>query len=222
MLVVGVNHTNYDPAKHQIISNASCTTNCLAPFTKVLHDAFKVKRGLMTTIHSYTNDQQLLDLPHKDLRRARAAALSMIPTTTGAALAVGEVMPELKGKLDGISVRVPTPNVSVVDFVCVTDKPVTAEDSRGKVTPAQGAIVAHNRFTANYSRPYHCCFVGRKTNRRYAHSNEQVLEAFGEKVVHHEPISGIFSAALGDYGYLVRSPELEEIHTMARYIQETA
>ena len=110
-LVLGVNDECYDPAKHQIISNASCTTNCLAPLAKVLHQAFGIKKGWMTTIHSYTNDQQLLDLPHKDLRRARAAALSMIPTTTGAASAVGDVLPELKGKLDGFAMRVPTPNV---------------------------------------------------------------------------------------------------------------
>ena len=116
-LVLGVNDDHYDPAKHQIISNASCTTNCLAPLAKVLHQTFGIKKGWMTTIHSYTNDQQLLDLPHKDLRRARAAALSMIPTTTGAAVAVGEVLPELKGKLDGISMRVPTPNVSCVDLL---------------------------------------------------------------------------------------------------------
>ena len=115
--VMGVNHELYDPAKHVIISNASCTTNCLAPFAKVLNDSFGIKKGWMTTIHSYTNDQNLLDLPHKDLRRARAAALSMIPTTTGAAKAVGEVLPALKGKLDGFSMRVPTPNVSVVDLV---------------------------------------------------------------------------------------------------------
>ncbi len=127
-LLMGVNEGKYDPAKHQIISNASCTTNCLAPAAKVIHERFGIKKGWMTTIHSYTNDQQLLDLPHKDLRRARAAALSMIPTTTGAALAVGEVMPELKGKLDGISVRVPTPNVSLVDLVAVLDKKTTAEE----------------------------------------------------------------------------------------------
>ena len=112
-VVLGVNDEQYDPAKHHIISNASCTTNCLAPLAKVLHQTFGIKKGWMTTIHSYTNDQQLLDLPHKDLRRARAAALSMIPTTTGAAAAVGEVLPELKGKLDGFAMRVPTPNVSV-------------------------------------------------------------------------------------------------------------
>ena len=127
-LVLGVNDDVYDPAKHQIISNASCTTNCLAPLAKVLHQAFGIKKGWMTTIHSYTNDQQLLDLPHKDLRRARAAALSMIPTTTGAAVAVGEVLPDLKGKLDGISMRVPTPNVSIVDLAAVMNRQVTAEE----------------------------------------------------------------------------------------------
>ncbi len=127
-LVLGVNADTYDPAKHQIISNASCTTNCLAPVAKVLHEAFGIKKGWMTTIHSYTNDQQLLDLPHKDLRRARAAAVSIIPTTTGAALAVGEVMPDLKGRLDGISMRVPTPNVSIVDLAAVLDKKTTADE----------------------------------------------------------------------------------------------
>ena len=127
-LLMGVNDDKYDPAKHTIISNASCTTNCLAPLAKVLHERFGIRKGWMTTIHSYTNDQQLLDLPHKDLRRARAAALSMIPTTTGAAIAVGEVLPELKGKLDGISIRVPTPNVSVVDLNAVVDRKTTAEE----------------------------------------------------------------------------------------------
>ncbi len=126
-VVMGVNHETYDPAKHQIVSNASCTTNCLAPIAKVLHETFGLTKGWMTTVHSYTNDQQLLDLPHKDLRRARAAALSLIPTTTGAALAVGEVLPALKGKLDGISVRVPTPNVSMVDLCAILAKPATAE-----------------------------------------------------------------------------------------------
>jgi glyceraldehyde 3-phosphate dehydrogenase len=127
-VVLGVNDEKYDPAKHQIISNASCTTNCLAPLAKVLHQSFGIKNGWMTTIHSYTNDQQLLDLPHKDLRRARAAALSMIPTTTGAASAVGEVLPELKGKLDGFAMRVPTPNVSVVDLAAMLNKTTTAEE----------------------------------------------------------------------------------------------
>ena len=127
-LVLGVNEEKYDPAAHQIISNASCTTNCLAPLAKVIHQKFGIRKGWMTTIHSYTNDQQLLDLPHKDLRRARAAALSMIPTSTGAASAVGEVLPELKGKLDGFAMRVPTPNVSVVDLVAIVDKKTSAEE----------------------------------------------------------------------------------------------
>ena len=127
-IVLGVNDEKYDAATHHIISNASCTTNCLAPGAKVLHETFGIQRGWMTTIHSYTNDQQLLDLPHKDLRRARAAALSMIPTTTGAATAVGEVLPDLKGRLDGFSMRVPTPNVSVVDLSVVLNRKTTAEE----------------------------------------------------------------------------------------------
>jgi glyceraldehyde 3-phosphate dehydrogenase len=127
-VVLGVNEETYDPAKHHVISNASCTTNCLAPLAKVLHQSFGIKNGWMTTIHSYTNDQQLLDLPHKDLRRARAAALSMIPTSTGAASAVGEVLPELKGKLDGFAMRVPTPNVSVVDLAAQLNKNTTADE----------------------------------------------------------------------------------------------
>ena len=127
-LVLGVNPETYDAQKHHIISNASCTTNCLAPVAKVLHDSFGIRKGWMTTVHSYTNDQQLLDLPHKDLRRARAAALSIIPTTTGAALAVGEVLPQLKGKLDGISMRVPTPNVSCIDLAVIVDKKVSRDE----------------------------------------------------------------------------------------------
>ncbi len=128
-ICVGVNHDDYDPAKHHIVSNASCTTNCLAPVAKVLHDSFGVEHGLMTTVHSYTNDQKLLDLPHSDLRRARAAGLSMIPTSTGAARAIGLVMPELLGRLDGIAIRVPTPNVSLVDLTVRTREPVTAESA---------------------------------------------------------------------------------------------
>ena len=127
-IVLGVNEGKYDPAKHHVISNASCTTNCLAPVVKVLLDNFGVVNGLMTTIHSYTNDQRILDLPHSDLRRARAAALSMIPTTTGAAKAVSLVLPELKGKLNGLSIRVPTPNVSLVDLTCVTGRDTTVEE----------------------------------------------------------------------------------------------
>ena len=127
-MVLGVNSDAYDPAKHHIVSNASCTTNCLAPVAKVLHDTFGIRKAWMTTVHSYTNDQQLLDLPHKDLRRARAAALSIIPTTTGAALAVGEVLPDLKGRLDGISMRVPTPNVSIVDLAALVDRKTSKEE----------------------------------------------------------------------------------------------
>ena len=127
-LVLGVNDNMYDPAKHNVISNASCTTNCLAPVTKVLHEKFGILKGSMTTIHSYTNDQPILDFPHKDLRRARAAAINMIPTSTGAAKAIGLVMPQLKGKLDGYAMRVPTPDVSVVDLVCVVGKNTTTEE----------------------------------------------------------------------------------------------
>jgi glyceraldehyde 3-phosphate dehydrogenase len=126
-IVLGVNDGMYDPARHNIVSNASCTTNCLGPVVKVLYDNFGIQKGSMTTIHSYTNDQNVLDFPHKDLRRARAAALNMIPTTTGAAKAIGLVMPQLKGKLDGYAMRVPTPNVSVVDLVALLDQPTTTE-----------------------------------------------------------------------------------------------
>src|SRR5262245_55431212 len=127
-VVLGVNDDKYDPATHQIISNASCTTNCLAPLAKVIHERFTIKKAWMTTVHSYTNDQNLLDLPHKDLRRARAAALSIIPTSTGAATAVGEVMPELKGKFDGIAMRVPTPNVSIVDLNVLVEKKTSRDE----------------------------------------------------------------------------------------------
>jgi len=127
-LVLGVNHDKYDPAKHNIISNASCTTNCLAPIVKVINDVLTIVSGTMTTIHSYTNDQVILDFPHKDLRRARAAALSMIPTSTGAAKALKLVIPEMAGKLDGFAVRVPTPNVSVVDLVALVEKKATKDE----------------------------------------------------------------------------------------------
>jgi glyceraldehyde 3-phosphate dehydrogenase len=127
-IVLGVNDDKYDSSKHHIISNASCTTNCLAPMAKVIHERFRIRKGWMTTVHSYTNDQQLLDLPHKDLRRARAAALSMIPTTTGAAAAVGEVLPDLKGRLDGFAMRVPTPNVSVVDLNALVEQKTSTDE----------------------------------------------------------------------------------------------
>jgi len=139
--VIGVNEKNYDKSKHKVISNASCTTNCLAPVAKVLVENFGIKKGLMTTIHSYTNDQQILDLPHKDLRRARAAAVNMIPTSTGAAKALSLVIPELKGKLDGISIRVPTPDVSVVDLTVETEKPTTKEAVNAALkAAAEGAL----------------------------------------------------------------------------------
>jgi glyceraldehyde 3-phosphate dehydrogenase len=140
-IVLGVNENLYDPAKHNIVSNASCTTNCLAPFCKVIHEKFTILKGSMTTIHSYTNDQNVLDFPHKDLRRARAAALNMIPTTTGAAKAIGLVMPDLKGKLDGYAMRVPTPDVSVVDLVAVLEKNTTeAEVNAALKAAAEGPL----------------------------------------------------------------------------------
>jgi glyceraldehyde 3-phosphate dehydrogenase len=140
-IVMGVNEDKYDAANHHVLSNASCTTNCLAPFAKVLNDNFGIKRGMMTTVHSYTNDQQILDLPHKDYRRARAAAENMIPTSTGAAKAVSLVLPELKGKLNGMAMRVPTPNVSIVDLVAELDKSVTAEEINAAFrTAAEGPL----------------------------------------------------------------------------------
>jgi glyceraldehyde 3-phosphate dehydrogenase len=140
-IVMGVNHTKYDPAKHHVISNASCTTNCLVPVVKVVMDNFGFKHGFMTTVHSYTNDQQILDLPHKDLRRARAAALSIIPTTTGAAKATGLVLPEVKGKIDGVSLRVPTPDVSIVDLTAEVDKRTTIDEVNAAFKKAaQGAL----------------------------------------------------------------------------------
>lgn len=147
-VVLGVNGTKYDPERHHIISNASCTTNCLAPVAKVLLDNFKIARGLMTTIHSYTNDQRILDLPHKDLRRARAAALNMIPTTTGAAKALGEVIPELKGRLDGLAIRVPTPNVSLVDLVVEVEREATREDVNAAMKKAsEGSLKGILRYS---------------------------------------------------------------------------
>ncbi len=148
-IVMGVNHDKYDKAKHHIVSNASCTTNCLAPIAKVMNDSFGIVSGLMTTIHSYTNDQKILDLPHKDLRRARAAALSMIPTSTGAAKALHLVVPELKGKLDGVAIRVPTPNVSVVDLTVTLEKAATAEAINAAFTaaangPMKGVLAVEN------------------------------------------------------------------------------
>ncbi|MGA2511531.1 MAG: type I glyceraldehyde-3-phosphate dehydrogenase [Candidatus Acidiferrales bacterium] len=147
--VLGVNDKTYDPAKHHVVSNASCTTNCLAPVAKVIHETFGINVGTMTTIHSYTNDQKLLDLPHKDLRRSRAAALSMIPTSTGAAKALHLVIPDLKGKLDGYSLRVPTPNVSVVDLTVMVDKPATVESVNAALkAAAEGPLKGILGYTA--------------------------------------------------------------------------
>ncbi|HHY32053.1 MAG TPA: type I glyceraldehyde-3-phosphate dehydrogenase [Firmicutes bacterium] len=147
-IVMGVNQASYDPAKHNIISNASCTTNCLAPVAKVVHEKFTITRGLMTTVHSYTNDQRTLDLMHKDLRRARAAGMSIIPTTTGAAKAVGKVLPELNGKLNGFAMRVPTPNVSVVDLVADVVKPTSVEEVNAALkAAAEGPLAGILAYT---------------------------------------------------------------------------
>jgi len=147
-ICMGINEDKFDPEKHKIISNASCTTNCLAPLAKVLREAFGIKRGLMTTIHSYTNDQVVQDFPHKDLRRGRAAALSMIPTSTGAAKAIGLVIPELKGKMNGIAIRVPTPDVSIVDLTAELDRPATKEDINAAYKKASnGALGTYLQYT---------------------------------------------------------------------------
>jgi glyceraldehyde 3-phosphate dehydrogenase len=171
-IVMGVNETKYDAAKHTIISNASCTTNCLVPMVKVVKDAFGFVRGSMTTIHSYTNDQQILDLPHKDLRRARAAAMSIIPTTTGAAKATSLVMPELKGKIDGISIRVPTPDVSMTDLVVVVEKAVSVADVNAAFkAAAEGPMSGIMAYTdeelvsSDYiGDPHSCIFDSKCTN----------------------------------------------------------
>jgi glyceraldehyde 3-phosphate dehydrogenase len=147
-VVMGVNDADYDPARHHILSNASCTTNCLAPVVKVLSDSFGIERGLMTTVHAYTNDQRILDLPHKDLRRARAAGLSIIPTSTGAAKAIGLVLPELKGKLDGFALRVPVPDGSVVDLVVTLEQETTADEVNAAVkAAAEGPLAGVLRYT---------------------------------------------------------------------------
>jgi len=147
-MAIGINHELYDPAKHHIISNASCTTNCLAPMAKIVHEKFGIKEGFMTTIHSYTMDQRLLDSPHDDLRRSRAAAINIVPTSTGAAKAIGLVLPELKGKLDGYAIRVPTPDVSVVDLNVVTEKPVTVDSVNQALREAsQGSLNKIMRYT---------------------------------------------------------------------------
>jgi len=165
-IVMGVNENKYDAAKHHIISNASCTTNCLAPMAKVIHETFGIKHGMMTTVHSYTNDQMILDLPHKDLRRARAAAMSIIPTTTGAAKAVALVLPELKGKLNGFALRVPTPNVSLTDLVAEMEKPVTVEEVNAALKaaaagPLKGILAYSDEplVSKDYNGNPHSCII---------------------------------------------------------------
>jgi glyceraldehyde 3-phosphate dehydrogenase len=200
----GVNHAAYDPAKHTVISNASCTTNCLSPVAKVLHESFGIKRGLMTTIHSYTNDQRILDLPHEDLRRARAAALSMIPTSTGAARAIGLVIPELKGKLDGMAVRVPTPNVSVVDLSCELAKPATEKDINAAMqAAADGALKGILAYT---DEPLVSCdFNGTTYSSIFDSKVTKVLDGTFAKVLSWYDNEMGFSNRMRDVALLVGS-----------------
>jgi glyceraldehyde 3-phosphate dehydrogenase len=197
-LCLGVNEETLDVSRHQIISNASCTTNCLAPVAKVLLNEFGIVRGLMTTIHSYTNDQRILDLPHKDLRRARAAALSMIPTTTGAAKAVGLVLPELKGKLDGMAIRVPTPNVSVVDLVAELGKDTTAEEVNAALKKAaEGPMKGVLQYTEDPIVSIDC--------NGNAHSS--VLDASVTKVIEGRMVK-VLSWYDNEWGYSSRLRDL--------------
>lgn len=178
-ICMGVNNEKYDPAAHNVISNASCTTNCLAPVAKVLNDNFGIVNGLMTTVHAYTNDQKILDLPHKDLRRARAAALSMIPTSTGAARAVALVLPELKGKLDGMAIRVPVPTVSVVDLVAEVSKPVTAEELNAAFkAAAEGPLKGVLQYCTD-----ECVSVDFKGNPHSSILDAPSTKVIGEKMV---------------------------------------
>lgn len=197
-IVLGVNQGSYDPALHNIISNASCTTNCLAPVAKVIHEQFGIRSAQMTTIHSYTNDQQLLDLPHKDLRRARAAALSMIPTSTGAAKAVSLVLPELKGKFDGISVRVPTPNVSLVDVVIEVEKQTTTgEVNKALKDAAEGELKG---ILAYSEEPLVSCDFRKN-------SNSSIVDAEYTKVIGGNLIK-ILSWYDNEWGYSCRVRDL--------------
>ena len=182
-IVLGVNEQSYDPAKHHVISNASCTTNCVVPIAKIIHERFRIVRGYMTTIHSYTNDQKLLDLAHKDLRRARAAALSIIPSTTGAAKMVGVVFPELKGRIDGTSLRVPTPNVSIVDLSCQVETPASVEEvNRVFKQAAEGPLKGILQYSTDplvsrdfNGNPHSCIFDSTMT----AVVDKQLVKAFG-------------------------------------------
>ena len=197
-IVMGVNEGDYKKGEHHIISNASCTTNCLAPVAKILNDEFTIEHGSMTTIHSYTNDQRILDLPHKDLRRARAAALSMIPTTTGAAKAVALVIPALKGKLDGGAIRVPTPNVSIVDFVCTVGKDVTVETVNGALkAAANGKLKGILGFSEEPLVSID--FVG--------NSNSSIVDAESTKVIGNRLVK-VMSWYDNEWGYSLRIADL--------------
>jgi glyceraldehyde 3-phosphate dehydrogenase len=197
-IVMGVNEDKYDAAKHHVVSNASCTTNCLAPFAKVLNDSFGIKHGMMTTVHSYTNDQMILDLPHKDLRRARAAALSIIPTTTGAAKAVALVIPELKGKINGFAMRVPTPNVSITDLVVELERPTTAEEINAALkNAAEGKLKG---IMAYCDLP----LVSRDFN---GNSNSSIIDALSTMVV-DSTLAKVVSWYDNEWGYSNRVVDL--------------
>ena len=199
-MVMGVNEGKYDARAHEVISNASCTTNCLAPVAKVLHEKFAIKRGLMTTVHSYTNDQMILDLPHKDLRRARAAAMSIIPTTTGAAKAVALVLPDLKGKLNGFSMRVPTPNVSVVDLVCDLEKSVTVEEVNAAL---KAAAEGHMKGILAYTEDP---LVSRDFN---GNANSSIVDGLSTMVIDGNMIK-VIAWYDNEWGYSCRVVDLAE------------
>ena len=199
-VVMGVNHKTYDKNKHHILSNASCTTNCLAPVAKVLNDKFVIKRGLMTTVHSYTNDQVILDFPHKDLRRARAAGLSIIPTSTGAAKAIGLVIPELAGKMNGLSLRVPTPNVSVVDLVCDVEKEATVETVNNAFKDAaKGALKGILQY----------CDEPLVSRDFYANPNSAILDA-GSTYIVDKTMVKVIAWYDNEWAYSVRMVDLSK------------
>jgi glyceraldehyde 3-phosphate dehydrogenase len=199
-IVMGVNEDKYDPKNHNVISNASCTTNCLAPVAKVIADNFGITKGFMTTIHSYTNDQVILDFPHKDLRRARAAAISMIPTTTGAAKAIGLVLPQLKGKMDGLSIRVPTPNVSLVDLVVNTEKETTAEEVNAAMKKAAEGKLA--KYLQYCEEP----LVSRDFN---GNSKSAIVDAMSTKVLEKNMVK-VLAWYDNEWGYSSRVIDLVE------------
>lgn len=203
-IVYGINHENYKPSEHRYISNASCTTNCLAPVAKVLHESFGIQTGMMTTIHSYTNDQKILDSSHKDLRRARSAAVSMIPTTTGAAKAVGLVLPELKGKIDGMAIRVPTPNVSVVDFVFKSDKKLTVDSiNKALIEASQSSL--KGILACESDELVSCDFIGNENSSIVDLPNTMVMD---------EKLGKVFSWYDNEMGFSHRMVD------MAIYMQD--